>query len=64
MKIEYGKISNELNGLSYSRETWYLAKLIEVCIVGVLIITESELMDALSILELFQQPESIIEQRI
>lgn len=54
MKIEYGKISNELNGLSYSRETWYLAKLIEVCIVGVLIITESELMDALSILELFQ----------
>jgi hypothetical protein len=44
--------------------TSYLAKLIKVCILGVLIITESELMDALSSLELFQQPESRIEQRI
>lgn len=45
-------------------EISYLAELIKVCILGVLIITESELMDALRSLELFKQPESRIEQRI
>jgi hypothetical protein len=42
----------------------YLAKLIKKGILGVLIITESKLMDALCSLELFQKPETRIEQRI
>jgi hypothetical protein len=42
----------------------YLAEPIKKCILGVLFISESELMHALQSLEPFHEPEARVEQRI
>lgn len=42
----------------------YLAEPVKKCILGILVITESELMHALHSLEPFHKPETRIEQRI